>query len=190
LSSETILPPPRILAGLNAFLPDDIRVSAVQIMPREFHAIQDAQGKTYRYQIQSGPVRHVLGRHAWWYVPPALDVAAMQQGALRLVGTHDFAAFQTMGSPRRSTVRTIRDLTVEASQTGPYQWLRIFVTADGFLYNMVRCIAGTLAEVGKGRQPAEWVTEVLKGQRREQAGATAPPHGLCLMQVDYPPEFM
>lgn len=185
--TETKLPTEVFVKGLNAYLPDDIAVLSAQEMPGDFHAIRDAIGKTYRYQIQSGPVRHVLQREFWWFVPPRLDVAAMQAAARFLVGRHDFAAFQTTGSDRLSTVRTVTELVVEGRDDPPYQWIQIFISADGFLYNMVRCIAGTLAEVGKGKRSPEWCQAVLASRDRTRSGATAPAHGLCLVRVDYPP---
>lgn len=184
--TESSLPSSVFLKGLNAYLPDDIVVIGAEEMPGDFHAIRDAIGKTYRYQIQSGPIRNVLARDFWWYVPPHLDVAAMRSGAKFLVGKHDFAAFQTSGSDRLTTVRTVTELRLEYREEPPFEWVQIFISADGFLYNMVRCIAGTLAEVGKGKRPPEWCREVLKSCDRTRSGPTAPPHGLCLISVDYP----
>lgn len=189
LATDSTLPDRTIRRGLNALLPPDIAVVQCQSMPEDFHAIRDAVAKTYRYQIQSGPVRNVLRHHHWWYVPPALDRNAMQQGADALIGRHDFAAFQTTGSARRSTVRNITDFRVEEERDGPYSYFRLTVTADGFLYNMVRCLAGTLAVVGKGRQAPEWVSAVLQSRDRAFAGATAPPQGLFLVRVFYPAKF-
>jgi tRNA pseudouridine38-40 synthase len=180
----------KFINGLNAYLPEDIIVLAAQEMPGEFHAIRDAVGKTYRYQIQSGPFRNVLAREQWWYVPPQLDVEAMRRAAEYLVGRHDFAAFQSLGSKRVSTVRTITEIRLGSREENSYQWVKMNISADGFLYNMARCIVGTLVETGKGKQPPEWCREVLESRNRAVSGATAPAHGLCLVRVQYPPQFM
>jgi tRNA pseudouridine38-40 synthase len=176
--------------ALNAMLPDDICVMRCEEMPADFHAIRDAVEKTYCYQIQSGPVRDVLRRHHWWYVPPRLDHAAMKQAAQFLIGRHDFASFQTTGSDRKTTVRTISHLKVDSQMEGDLMLFRVTVTADGFLYNMVRCIAGTLAVVGKQKEGPEWVLEVLRSCDRATAGPTAPPQGLFLEHVRYAKKFM
>lgn len=185
LNTESSLSAATIVRGLNSFLPNDIVVLNALVMPAEFHAIRDAVDKTYRYRIQSGPVRNVFGLREWWYVPPRMDVESMKIAAEQLIGRHDFAAFQTTGSERQSTVRTISQIRIETWVQEPFQWIEIFVTADGFLYNMVRCMAGTLANVGKGKNDPNWVKRVLASCDRSMAGATAPPQGLCLMQVSY-----
>ncbi|MEZ6093699.1 MAG: tRNA pseudouridine(38-40) synthase TruA [Pirellulaceae bacterium] len=176
--------------ALNANLPDDIAVVYCHEMSEDFHAIRDAIEKTYRYQIQSGPIRDVHGRHFWWYVPPSIDVGAMATAADYLIGEHDFASFQTTGSERKSTVRTITNLSVDSHDDQGYQRVCIEVTANGFLYNMVRCIAGTLAVVGKGREAPDWVRNVLNARCRSNAGPTAPPQGLFLQHVKYAAKFM
>ncbi len=190
LRTESRLPLETLQRGLNAMLPEDIVVVLCQEMPREFHAIRDAIAKTYRYQIQTGPMCNVLQRHQWWYVPPNLNLADMQTAASYLVGKHDFAAFQTVGSKRKSTVRTISRLTISEEYERFGSRFLISVTADGFLYNMVRCIAGSLAFVGKGREAPEWIRRALESKDRSNAGQNAPAHGLFLVNVEYPIEFM
>jgi tRNA pseudouridine38-40 synthase len=136
--------------------------------------------------IQDGRCRDVfLRRHAWW-IPRRLDVDRMKQAAEPLIGTHDFRSFETAGSPRVSTVRTVRDLTVERRQATS-ETIEIEIEADGFLYNMVRNIVGTLALVGRGDQPPEWVAEVLSAKDRRVAGMNAPPQGLFLVKVHLQP---
>ncbi len=110
----------------------------------------------------------------------------MQSAARFLVGCHDFVAFQTLGSPRQSTVRTIRELSVEAHNALDGFDLMVEIQADGFLYNMVRNIVGSLVDIGSGRFGPRWIEDTLNSKERNRAGQTAPPHGLCLMQVEYP----
>lgn len=182
VATETALDEARLLRGLNAVLPNDVIVREIIPAPPGFHATHDALRKTYRYHIHHSRVRPLFDRNFVWHVPAkVLDEAAMQRAGGLLVGRHDFASFETAGSERASTVRTILDLTV--SRNG--ERVTIEVTGDGFLYNMVRSIAGTLAEVGRGVKPVEWVAEVLAARNRTHAGLTAPPQGLVLWQVEY-----
>lgn len=184
--SATRLAPPVLTKALNAELPEDMLVFEVAPAPPQFHALRDALRKRYRYVIEDGRLRDLFDRRYVWHVFAQLDVAAMQQAAEYLVGTHDFASFQTGGSPRLSTVRTIYELLVERRAAELTDRVVIEVEADGFLYNMVRNIVGTLVEVGKRKQPPAWVTEVLAARRRAAAGMTAPAQGLYLVGVLYP----
>lgn len=171
--------------ALNASLPKDIRVLSVEEAPVDFHAIRDAVRKRYRYMLQDGRVHDVFCRNFIWFVPGPLDDAAMSQAASYLVGTHDFASFQSAGSPRTSTVRTVHELSVVRETLASYSRIVVEVEADGFLYNMVRIIAGTLMRIGRGKHPPEWMLEVLEQRDRRAAGPTAPPHGLFLVSVKY-----
>ena len=114
-----------------------------------------------------------------------LDIELMQQGAELLGGTHDFAAFQTSGSPRDDTVRTLSELSVERLQDDIFERIVIRVSADGFLYNMVRNMVGSLVEVGRSACTLDWLSKALQSKDRRRAGPTAPAHGLTLMQVGY-----
>jgi len=248
LRVETHLPANVLQRALNAELPEDIVVLASSDAAADFHPIRDALGKRYRYLIHDGPVREVFWRgRGWDYRHGRLDVGAMRRAAGLLIGRHDFAAFQTSGAERATTIRHVRELIVlrhpptmssqpihgqlkpsGAGQGGageigpcatgawpvpddwitspspgdwitspspgdwitspsPGDWITVEIEADGFLYNMVRAIVGTLVEVGRGAQPADWVAEVLASTDRRRAGPTAPPQGLFLVQVDYPP---
>ena len=187
-----------LLRALNAQLPDDIRVLRVQEMADAFHARFDARSKTYRYLIRNTPFVGPFERDFVWHVPQPLDVAAMQQAAHSLVGTHDFAAFQSAGSVTSGTLRTlfwsrvalepgVSVLTL-AGPDGlpePGALLVYEVRGDGFLRHMVRTIVGTLVEVGRGWRAPDSIAQVLGGGLRDGAGATAPPHGLFLVGVDY-----
>ncbi|MCH2183372.1 MAG: tRNA pseudouridine(38-40) synthase TruA [Mariniblastus sp.] len=171
--------------ALNASCPDTISVLQVDWAPDGFHAIRDAVQKTYRYQIQFGHVRDPLQRQWRWFVPGLVDVEAVLQAARLLEGEHDFASFQAAGSDRKTTVRTVSRIDVRQRDHSVFSCLDIEVTADGFLYNMVRNIVGTLVRVGQGKRPPEWVQQVLDEKDRTAAGPTAPPHGLFLVHVEY-----
>lgn len=182
LQTASAMPPERVLQALNAKLPADVVVVAAEEAAASFHATHDALRKTYRYQIHNSRVRPLVDRHFVWHYPIAeLAVESMQRGADALVGRHDFASFETTGSERSTTVRTIFDLTV--TRDGPR--VDLTVTGDGFLYNMVRAIAGTLVEVGRGARTPEWAAEVLAARDRSAAGPNAPPLGLVLVSVEY-----
>ncbi|MEM1303931.1 MAG: tRNA pseudouridine(38-40) synthase TruA [Planctomycetota bacterium] len=182
LATESLIPPEKLRAALNAKLPDDVIVRLVEVAPDHFHATHDALRKTYRYQIHNSRVPPLFDRRFAWHVPTGeLDAPAMGQGGASIVGRHDFACFESTGSERSSTVRTILDLNV----TRAGERVDLSVTGDGFLYNMVRAIAGTLVEVGRGARQPEWVAEVLASRDRTMAGPTAPACGLVLASVDY-----
>ncbi len=190
-----------IWRALNAHLPPSIRCRHVCEVPLAFHATYDARRKLYRYVFQDSPVPLPMLRHYTARSIYRLNVADMARAARALLGRHDFAAFQTRGAPRASTVRTVTRCTVCRASA---RWLFedraipdegvgaergdlvfIEVAADGFLYNMVRAIAGTLYNVGRGYWPVEAVREILESRDRRRAGPTAPPQGLYLVKVWY-----
>lgn len=179
-SSEKIVP------ALNRRLPRDIVVRKAREVRSDFDPVRNATSKHYRYTIRVAPCPDTVHRRFHWYHPRPLDVESMQTAASFLIGCHDFAAFQTLGSPRKSTVRTIRHLSVEPRDALDGYDLWIDVEADGFLYNMVRNIVGSLVDVGTGRYGPRWLDDTLKTKERSRAGQTAPPQGLCLMHVKYP----
>ena len=183
--SDTRLTTDVLHRALNGELPNDVAVLDVSEVPEGFHPIRDAARKRYRYTIHDGPVRDVFGRRYSWHYRRHLDADSMHQAAGKLLGTHDFAAFQTSGAPRQSTVRTIFDVSVKRGRGAKSDVVTLDVEADGFLYNMVRTIVGTLVEVGRGAQSEAWVSEVLASTDRRQAGSTAPPQGLFLLWVTY-----
>jgi tRNA pseudouridine38-40 synthase len=174
-----------LLKALNAMLPEDIAVRELAEAAEDFHAIRSAVRKRYRYQIHDGPIPDVfLRRYVWHYGHP-LDVPAMHGAGQALVGTHDFASFQTQGTERESTVRTVYELSVRRGAGAESDLVTLEVEANGFLYNMVRAIVGTLVKVGGGRKPVDWPLEVLQACDRRVAGMTAPPQGLFLLRVEY-----
>lgn len=185
LTTATRLPNDDLHRALNALLPNDIAVCTIEDAPENFHATYDAVGKRYRYHIHNGRSPSVFDRHYAWHYPQPLDAAAMHTAGQGLVGHHDFSSFETAGSERPDSVRTIHELTVVRGISDHSERITIDVAGDGFLYNMVRTIVGTLVEVGTGKREVAWPAEVLAAQDRRRAGQTAPPHGLFLVRVEY-----
>ncbi len=172
--------------ALNAVLPRDIAVHEVSVVHEGFHPTHDVRRKRYLYLIHDGPVRDVFRRqYCWHFIQGRLDAEAMHRAALPLMGTHDFSSFETAGSERNSNIRTIFEISVQRGGAAEQDWVDIEVEADGFLYNMVRAIVGTLVEVGRGVKPETWPAEVLEAADRQLAGPTVPPQGLFLVKVDY-----
>jgi len=178
--SDTRIPVDRLPFALNAVLPDDIVVYSAEVVPDSFHARFSAVSKTYVYTIDNAQHPRVLTRKHTYHFRYPLDVTAMSAAASSLVGTHDFAAFRASGSSVSTTVRNLLCLDVLEND----RYVTITAEADGFLYNMVRIIAGTLLEVGSGSRPPE-LLNVLAARERKAAGPTAPPHGLVLKSVRY-----
>lgn len=183
--SESRLEAEVLRRALEANTPADLSVLRVEDAPPGFDACRHARQKRYRYVIQDGVPRDVFARAYAWYIPRRLDVEAMQRAAAPLVGTHDFRSFEASGSPRVSTVRTVTQLDVRRCDAQGFGRVVIEIAADGFLYNMVRNIVGSLVAVGRGRRPSHWVREVLQAGDRRLAGPTAPAHGLFLVEVQY-----
>jgi tRNA pseudouridine38-40 synthase len=177
--------------ALNAQLPEDLRVVAVEDAPEGFHARFDARSKTYRYLIRNDPAANPFERPYVWHVPQPLDVAAMQAAAASFVGRHDFAAFRSVGTDVPDSIRTLASSTIRRADAqapwldGVSSLLTYEVTGDGFLRHMVRAIVGTLVEVGRGWRDPAGMDLLLQAKDRGAAGATAPPHGLFLVRVDY-----
>jgi tRNA pseudouridine38-40 synthase len=171
-----------IQRGLNVRLPPEIRILTVEEAASGFHARFSARAKTYQYRIRNASVVSPFERLYVWHVPGPLEVGAMAEAAAALVGTHDFASFQSAGSPITGTVRTIARSTLAREADG----LLVYdVEGTGFLRHMVRAIVGTLVEIGQRRRPVSSMASLLAGRTRADAGATAPPHGLFLVHVNY-----
>ncbi|PKN16299.1 MAG: tRNA pseudouridine(38-40) synthase TruA [Deltaproteobacteria bacterium HGW-Deltaproteobacteria-23] len=175
-----LLPLSAYTDGMNCLLPPDIAVISAEEVALDFNPRHDAHGKHYRYSIHTAPRRSPLSRLYAWHLREKLDLELMRQGAVLFVGEHDFAAFRTSGCAAKTTVRRID--SVEISTSGDL--LHIDVIGSGFMRNMVRIMAGTLVEIGKGRMPPEHISRCL-AEPGVKAGPTAPPHGLCLMEVYY-----
>ena len=184
LYTATKLPAATLLKAVNANLPNDVAITHADDVPESFCANKDAVTKTYRYQITASRVMDPFARRTSYHCRRPLDAETMRLGAGHLLGRHDFRSFETNYPNRLSSVRTVSAARV----TRAGDLIGIEVTADGFLYNMVRAIAGTLLRVGVGDWPPRRVGEIVAARDRRQAGPNAPPHGLLLVRVDYPPE--
>ncbi|MEZ6050461.1 MAG: tRNA pseudouridine(38-40) synthase TruA [Planctomycetaceae bacterium] len=189
-STSASIPPDRFAAALNRELPSDVIIRESSEVPEGFHARYSAVRKQYRFLIDTNALTPPWLRDLVWRVPGPIDEQALCAGAQKLVGRHDFSAFESKSSPEEDSCRTIFeiDVTRQPITLGwqyDHQVLAIAITADGFLYNMVRSIVGTLVQVAQGRWTADDVTRILNSRDRSQAGATAPPQGLTLMWVDY-----
>jgi tRNA pseudouridine38-40 synthase len=187
--------------ALNATLPPAVRVLEVTDAPRSFHARYSARSKTYEYRMVNGPVAPPAALPTCWHVPYALDVAAMMGEAAALVGEHDFSSFRSTGGAMGSAVRRVLESSVGSydlrslaaspqlapvARIEPARLLVYTVRGTGFLRHMVRAIVGTLVDVGAGRRPRGTIARLLAAAAsRDEAGATAPPQGLCLAAVEY-----
>lgn len=172
-----------IQAYLNQYLPDDIAVKQVTEVHARFHSRLNAVSKTYMYRIWNLPYSEPFIRKYSLHIPePYLKVRAMRKAAGYLIGKNDFTSFVSRASKKKSNIRTITDIEFEKKEG----LVEIRIIGDGFLYNMIRIIVGTLLEVGLGKMEPEKVAEILESHDRQMAGPTAPPHGLFLLDVKYP----
>ena len=178
--TETRIPSEKICYALNQGLPEDIVIQESKEVARDFHPRKCDSIKTYEYTIYNHRFPNPVERRYSYFCYTPLDVEKMRQAAAYLVGEHDFKSFCSAGSQAETTVRRITSLTID--QDGPR--IRIRAQGTGFLYNMVRIIAGTLLRVGTGFWPSEQVEEILRACDRAAAGPTAPPEGLLLMKID------
>ena len=185
------LPASRLIQAINRHLPRNICVVDCKNAIPGFDPIRHATTKRYRYTLRSSRIPDPLQYPFHWWIPKDLDIGEMQAAAKLLLGTHDFKAFESLGSPRKSSVRTIyaidiyqRPFPIGLQNTGVE--ICIEIEADGFLYNMVRNIAGALVEIGKTRFSPLWIETTLKSAERSSVSQTAPARGLCLLQVKYP----
>lgn len=174
------IPAARIPDALNAKLPKDISIIDCQEVSDDFHSRYSATGKIYRYLIYNKPYRSPLYKDISYHVRYDLDIQKMRVEAQSLLGTHEFKGFMSSGSSVKDTVRTIHNISIEESG----DLIVLEVEGNGFLYNMVRIIVGTLVDIGRGRidKPLE---EIIASQDRGEAGHTAPAHGLFLKKVHY-----
>ena len=177
---ESMMPESEILSQLRRYLPEDIGIYSCKEAAPRFHARLNARRKTYCYRIWNSDAPCVFQRRYVAVFPEKLDLRAMEQAGKQLEGSHDFAAFCTRARVKKSTTREISQVSV----TRFGNEIRIQVTADGFLYNMMRIIAGTLIEAGRGDRSPESIPALFTAQR-QQAGFLAPAQGLCLMEVEY-----
>lgn len=210
------IPASQMRRGLQNYLPDDVVIRHVDEVPADFHSTYDAIRKRYRYVIRNDRVKDPFTRHHAWRYWGDLDVEAMHAAARVLVGTHDFRCFESQWPNKATSVRTIEEATVvrrdawdvwedgiqkaesgerkaelhgespQPSTLSPQPFISFDVVADGFLYNMVRAITGTLINVGRGKWTPDDVRRIVEDGDRGRAGETAPACGLFLVKVDYP----
>lgn len=171
---------PRFTAELNGVLPEDIAVLELALAEPRFHARLNAREKVYRYTIRNSVIPDVFRRRFEYGLKEPLDLGKMQTAAELMLGTHDFRGFST-GRTKKSTLRQVRSIEIE--KTGDR--VDITYTGEGFLYNMVRIMTGTLIEVGLGQRNGDSILDVFASKDRALAGFTAPAQGLCLMEVRY-----
>ena len=174
--------PQEVQNYLNRYLPEDVAVVDVVEVGERFHARLSATGKEYRYHIRMGSVPDVFARKYQYRVEEPLDLAAMERAAGYLTGKHDFRSFCGNRRFKKSTVREVFHIGVEVCGSD----LTLIYRGDGFLYNMVRILTGTLLEVGLGQRTPESMVDVLEARERTAAGKTAPAQGLVLQEVYYP----
>lgn len=177
-------PQEKLAAAINWYLPRDIRIVKAYQVPEDFNPRTWSKTKIYRYYIFNRNQATALGRQYSWQMPKPLNIAAMNQAAAHCLGTHDFASFQAAGSQVEHTIRTIRHLTCHKQG----DMVTVTCVGNGFLYNMVRIIVGTLVQVGLGKQP-DHLKLALEARKREAAGPTAPANGLFLERVLYRPSL-
>ncbi len=174
--------PEALLRALNANLPSDVAVKAVEACALEFHPRYNARGRRYRYTLYNQPGRSPLARRYSWQVWPALEVAAMQQASAALLGRHDFAAFGSDPDQGTNTVRTVAQADWQATDGG---WHTFEIQAEAFLFRMVRSLVGALKQVGQGALTVAQFEALLASADRAQCPPLAPPQGLCLIEVLY-----
>lgn len=179
--AQTEMSPSQMQMVLNNQLPNDIIIKDVALVPERFHARYHATSKTYRYQVWNQEVPTALQRHYSHHVPDKLDINAIKEGAKLMVGTHDFIGFSSLKKTKKSTVRTITELEVTVVKG----IVAFRITGDGFLYNMVRIIVGTLIDIGLGNMQVADITQILENKIRAEAGKTLPAEGLFLEEVVY-----
>lgn len=175
------IPAKRFSYALNRLLPEDIIVKKSEEVDMDFHARFSVQGKMYRYLIYNSKFRSALLRNRAWHIPYSLNFEEMKKSANFFIGTHDFSAFKASGSSVKSSIRTISHISLEKKD----EVISLEIAGNGFLYNMVRIITGTLIDVGRGKIKYKDIKEIIEGLDRKKAGKTAPPEGLYLVEVYY-----
>ncbi|MBW7989101.1 MAG: tRNA pseudouridine(38-40) synthase TruA [Planctomycetes bacterium] len=182
---DSPIPTENLARAITGRLPADIAITEAVEVPQGFDLMGAVTNKLYRYTIFTGQVRPVLKIRHCWHLHTKLDITAMSEAAKLLVGKKDFKSFASVADKRESSVRTIFRCDVGNSKKEEKDLIYVDVEGDGFLYNMVRNIVGTLVDVGKGRWKPEKINEILEAKDRTAAGQLAPPQGLCLMWIKH-----
>lgn len=178
---DTTVPTEKFPLALHSFLPEDISVVKAEDVSEEFHPRYDCVKKIYRYKIYNGKYRNPICRKYSEYCHVFLDEKKMNEVSKAFIGTHDFKAFAASGNSSKTTVRTIFDIYVKREG----EFVVITVTGDGFLYNMIRIMAGTLMLAGTGKLDFDGLLKIIESRDRTKAGKTAGPNGLTLMEINY-----
>jgi tRNA pseudouridine38-40 synthase len=179
--SSCTVPADRLPYAVNAYLPRDIAVTDARDVPDDFHAIYSCVKKEYAYEIKVSRIRDPFDIDRAYYYRQPLDLSRMRDAARHLVGTHDFAAMRSLGTPTRTTTRTVHWYEIDERDGGA----TLRVCADGFLYNMARAMAGTLLYVSEGKLAPDDIPGLLASRERAGAGPTVPPQGLYLNRIWY-----
>jgi len=173
--------PQQFIKALNSNLPDDIVIRAAKEVSKSFNSMYNARSKNYRYTILNSPIPTALDRNFYYFVPYRISLAKIRKATRYLIGRHNFRAFATKSSAKENCVRKIYSIKI----TGKNDYIYIDIKGNGFLYNMVRTIVGTLLLIAQDKMKPEDIKEILKSQDRKKAGPTAPAKGLCLLKVNY-----
>lgn len=179
--TNSSIPPEKFREAVNRRLPDDIAILKSERVDESFHARYSSKGKTYSYTIVNRYEKVAVGRNYMYQVKDNLNVEKMKKACGYFIGKHDFSAFKTNGSSVKTSVRTVKELYIEENK----DLIKIFISADGFLYNMVRIIVGTLVEVGKEKIAVEDIPNIINLKDRTKAGPCVQPNGLILEKVYY-----
>lgn len=179
--TSSLMTPHQFIKALNSNLPDDIVIRKAEEIAKSFNSMYNARSKLYRYTILNSPIPSALDRNFYYFAPYRISPAKMKKAMRYLVGRHDFRAFASKSSAKENCVRKIYSIKI----TGKNDYIYIDIKGNGFLYNMVRAIIGTLLLVAQDKIKPEDIKEILKSQERKKAGPTAPAKGLCLLRVNY-----
>jgi tRNA pseudouridine38-40 synthase len=179
--TDSTIPGDKFREAINTRLPEDVSIIKSEEVDKDFHARYSSKGKTYSYTIVNRYERLSLGHQYLYHYRYKLDVDEMRKACKYFMGNHDFRAFMSLGSSIKTTTRNIKELYIEQNKDK----IKIFITADGFLYNMVRIIVGTLIKVGNGKLKAEEIESIIIEGNRKRSGMCVPPNGLILEKVFY-----
>jgi tRNA pseudouridine38-40 synthase len=179
--TDSNIPVEKFREALNHILPEDISVINSSQVDDDFHSRYNSKGKMYCYTILNTAVRMPICRNFSYHYKKNLNIEKMNDGAKFFIGTHDFEAFRNVGSSVKTTTRTISKVDIVKDEN----YIKVYIAADGFLYNMVRIIIGTLIDVGNDKIKSEDIPKIILSKERKKAGKTCPPQGLCLIEVYY-----
>jgi len=184
--TASTIPPEKFSNAINSMLPKDVIIRESKEVDMEFHSRYSATGKTYKYVIHNSPVKSAILRNRAYNIPKTLNFKEMNKAAKLFLGEHDFSAFKSTGASTKTSVRTIFDIELSKSEYDSDGCLiELEITGDGFLYNMVRIIAGTLVDVGLGKIKSGDIENIILSGDRKRAGKTLPAQGLYLVEVYY-----